>query len=145
MSIWGRVFTICKSWFWEGWFWNFLWNIQNRQPYVWPCYHETKCTCVAQFVLGADVVHELSCHILCQDLFKFIKNNLKQYYRILILVKVFFFIYDWLSLCGLVMPYGSMDRDQHWIRLWLVARWPQAITWADVDFLSPSSVVTHLN
>ena len=33
-----------------------------------------------------------------------------------------------LNHCGLVTPYGNMDLGQHWLRLWLVAWWHQAIT-----------------
>ena len=45
----------------------------------------------------------------------------------------------YLTLCGLVMPYGDIDLGQHWLRLWLVAWQHQAITWTNVDWSSVKS------
>ena len=41
-----------------------------------------------------------------------------------------------LTFCGLVTPFGDIYLRQHWLRLWLVAWWHQAITWTNVDLLS---------
>ena len=38
--------------------------------------------------------------------------------------------------CGQVMAYGNIHLGQHWLRLWLVAWWHQAITWTNVDVSS---------
>ena len=35
--------------------------------------------------------------------------------------------------CGLVVPYGDIDLDQHWLQLWLFNCHHQAITWINVD------------
>ena len=42
-----------------------------------------------------------------------------------------------LTHCGLVMPYGNIELDQHWLRQWLVAWWHQDITWTNVNSLAP--------
>ena len=34
---------------------------------------------------------------------------------------------------GLVTPYGDVDLCQHWLRLWLVAWWHQAITLTNIS------------
>ena len=39
-----------------------------------------------------------------------------------------------LTYCGLVMPYGIVDLDQHWFSSWIVAWWHQAITSTNVDW-----------
>ena len=36
----------------------------------------------------------------------------------------------------LLTPYGVTDHGQHWFRSWLGAKWHQAKTWTNVDFLS---------
>ena len=46
--------------------------------------------------------------------------------------------------CSLVEPYGNKDMDQHWVNLWLVAWWLQAITWTNVDLSSVWSQGIHL-
>ena len=38
------------------------------------------------------------------------------------------------SHCAPMTSYGNVDHGQHWLRLWLVVWWHQAITWTDVDF-----------
>ena len=38
--------------------------------------------------------------------------------------------------CGLLMPFGDRDLDQHWLRYWLVAWRHEAITWTNVDWSS---------
>ena len=40
-----------------------------------------------------------------------------------------------LTHCGLVTPLGDIDLGQHWLRNWLVAWWPQTITWTNVDLI----------
>ena len=48
--------------------------------------------------------------------------------------------YSWknyVTHCGLVMPYGDIDLGQHWHRLRFVAWWHQAITWINVNSLGP--------
>ena len=42
----------------------------------------------------------------------------------------------WISELILVTPYGDVNCGQHWLRLWVVAWWHQAITWTNVD-ISP--------
>ena len=60
-------------------------------------------------------------------------------------------ITDWslkithLTYCGLVMAYGGRDLGQHWLRLWLVAWWHQAITWTSVNLSSMRSCVIQLS
>ena len=43
-----------------------------------------------------------------------------------------------------LLPYGNIDLGQHWLRWWLVAWQPQAITWTNVDLLSVRSNDIHL-
>ena len=35
--------------------------------------------------------------------------------------------------CGLVTSHGDRNLGQHWLRLWVVAWWHQAVTWTNVD------------
>ena len=46
--------------------------------------------------------------------------------------------------CGRVMPYGTIDLNQHRLRYWLVAWWHQAITWTSVDLLSVAPFAIHI-
>ena len=45
---------------------------------------------------------------------------------------------------GLVMPYGDLELDQHWLRYGLVAWQHQAITWTTVDLSSLRFGYIHL-
>ena len=38
------------------------------------------------------------------------------------------------SHCAPTTSYGNVGHGQHWLRLWLVVWWHQAITWTDIDF-----------
>ena len=49
-----------------------------------------------------------------------------------------------LTHCGLVTPYVDRDLGQHWLKLWLVAWWHQAITWTNVDWSSVKSSDIHI-
>ena len=49
-----------------------------------------------------------------------------------------------LTHCGLVTPYGDTYLGQHWLRLWLVAWWHQAITWTNIDLSSERPGDIHL-
>ena len=44
---------------------------------------------------------------------------------------------------GLVTLYGDIELGQHWLRLWLVAWWHQAITWTNADLSSMISDENH--
>ena len=41
-----------------------------------------------------------------------------------------------LTHCGLVTPYREIDLGQYWVRSWLIAWWPQTITWTNFDWSS---------
>ena len=49
-----------------------------------------------------------------------------------------------LNNCGLVMPYGVIYLDQHWLSWGLVAWWHLAITWTSVDLICVGSCGIHL-
>ena len=42
------------------------------------------------------------------------------------------------------MPYGDIDRDQHWLRWWLDAWWHQVIASTIIDFSSVLSCSIHM-
>ena len=42
-------------------------------------------------------------------------------------------------------PYGDIDLDQHWLRLWLDAWWHRAITWSNVNFFLLSFCGNHMS
>ena len=48
-----------------------------------------------------------------------------------------------LTYSGRVTPYGNIDLDQLWLRLWLVVWRHQAITWPNVDLSSASAVTIN--
>ena len=45
-----------------------------------------------------------------------------------------------LTHCGLVMPYGDTDLDQHWFRWWLITWQHQAITNVDLSPVKSSDI-----
>ena len=44
-------------------------------------------------------------------------------------------MYNLLTLCGLMIPYGDIDMGQHWSRQWLVAWWHQVIRRTKIESL----------
>ena len=49
-----------------------------------------------------------------------------------------------LTHCGLVTPYGTINVGQHWLSWWLIAWQHQAITWTNVDLSSVGSSGIHM-
>ena len=56
----------------------------------------------------------------------------------------FLAIWDILTHCDLVTPYGGRDPGQHWFRQWLGAWRHQDITWTNIDLSSLRFCDVHL-
>ena len=54
------------------------------------------------------------------------------------------FIQTWSTHCGLETPYDGTDLGEHWLMLWLVAWWHQAITWTSDDLSSVQFTGIHV-